>query len=165
MSVTISIRVTVPKSILDQNAVVSELKRVLRSKTGPDIKHLFEGATSTWDPPPLFSIADINRADAIGVTVSSSDRRIGYVNFGTPPHVIRPKTGGMLRFQTGYRAKSRPGSLKSSTGGKFGPYTSQPFVHHPGSEARAFDQAVQDEYRGTFERDIQDSINSAAVIP
>jgi len=84
------------------------------------------------------------------------------VNAGSPPHEIRPKSGGMLRFQPGYRAATKPGRLMSQSSQRSGPHISARAVRHPGFAAREFDLAVAEEIGPRFAEDIQDAIRIGA---
>lgn len=77
-------------------------------------------------------------------TVGVSDRFVTMVNFGTRPHVIRPRDpGGVLAFQIGYTPKTRPGVIPSRPGGRSGETVFARKVNHPGTEPRRVDLAVQ----------------------
>ena len=75
------------------------------------------------------------RKSRFNVVVTASSPTIGYLNSGTGIYgpkrrkiTIRPKRKGFLAFRSRYRAKSRPGVLKSGSGGSSGRfvYTRKP---------------------------------------
>jgi hypothetical protein len=99
----------------------------------------FEGAVRTWRHKPSFRIT----RDEDSTSVGTDDKIFGYVDGGTRPHLIRPKKK-RLRFQTGFSAKSSPGSLSSGRGGRSGPFVFARVVRHPGTKARNFSKLVNE---------------------
>ena len=95
----------------------------------------FERTTAIWSHGVTFSV-DAPSADER--LIGTSDTIYGYVNSGTRAHTIRPR-GKRLRFPSSYRAKTRPGSLRSGRGGKSGTLVFARAVRHPGAKARHFD--------------------------
>lgn len=55
---------------------------------------------------------------------------------GTPPHIIRPRRKSSLRFRTGYKSGSKPGTFVTGRGSYSGGWVSAKIVHHPGTKAR-----------------------------
>lgn len=66
----------------------------------------------------------------------------GYVDLGTRPHVIRPKTARRLAFRSGFIAKTSPGVIGSGAGGSFGGYRYAKQVKHPGTKPRLFSKTI-----------------------
>lgn len=116
-----------------------------------EIKSDLEAITRTWVHKVKFNIRKTRRAGMLGITVTTSDKIFGYVNFGTDPHVIKPKKSSVLRFQSGYKAKTRPGWIGSQEGGPFGDTVFAKEVQHPGSEARKFDVAIAQRRQKTMQ--------------
>ena len=107
------------------------------------IKEYLEGATKTWSHDPAFRIQGLGsfHSTTARVTVSTSDKPFIYVNEGTRAHWIRPKTpGGVLAFNSVFRPKSTPGSLRASRGFSGPPVAFSMAVWHPGTQARHFDR-------------------------
>src|SRR5678816_3795076 len=65
-------------------------------------KERFEDSTSTWSHKPDFTI----KQTSAGVEISTDSEIFGFVDQGTKPHVIEPKSANVLAFQSGYAAKS-----------------------------------------------------------
>jgi len=155
-------KVTVPKEIINSAEKMREIERALRTKTGPDIRTQFKKTTTGWKNKPDWSQKMTVRTSYLSVSVWASGPnadQYGLVNAGSPRHEIRPKnSGGLLRFQPGYRAATRPGRLMSRSAQRSGDYMSTPVVRHPGFEGRAFDEAVAEEVAKRFADDIQDAI-------
>lgn len=165
MPIKIKMRVRVPKELLSSAKVVDEIARAQRQQTAPELKKLFKQTVDGWKTPPDFSQTQAIGPNRISISVFTSGPNAGkyaLVNEGSPPHIIRPRRGGMLRFQTGYRAGTRPRMLSSRAYQRFGNYISTGIVHHPGFDARKFDETVAEEHGPQFEKDMQDAIKRAA---
>lgn len=68
-----------------------------------------------------------------------------WLDKGTRPHRIEPKKrAGLLRFRTGYVARTRPGSLDSGAGGANGPFVFSRGVNHPGTKPRKWTKKIQE---------------------
>lgn len=100
-------------------------------------------ATDTWTHKPDVLISKtgggVGRAQTatIGVRVNSDSYQ--YVDKGTRPHKIFPRReGGVLAFNSRFKAKSRPNSLRAYRGMSAGPTRFAAFVNHPGTEPRNF---------------------------
>lgn len=169
MALRVSIQLTVPKEILNPQSVINEITRVQKSKTAPDVQKLFRKTVVGWKNPPTFSYRQGTRRDSIWVTIYTAFGRnaeqYALVNVGAKPHEIHPiNPGGWLRFQRGYHPSTRPRVLSSRAYMRYGPYSSARMVHHPGFEAREFDQAIADEYTDTFQDDMQDAVNRGTTM-
>lgn len=165
--INIRITVTVPKEILNVNSIREKIAQAQRNHTGPELRREFGKTVSGWDSKPGFSQKQHVGSDAVSITVYPSGAGANIyelVNNGASPHIITPRQGGMLRFQTGYRAATRPRVISSRSKARFGRIISTPIVRHPGFEARAFDEEIAEQYAGTFADDMQDAIGSAAQI-
>lgn len=161
--VDVSITVTVPESILNDAQFRAEIERTMRSVTGPYLKREFDKTTEGWDNRPTFTQKFSSSNDAISVKVFTTQEQYGIVNAGSPSHTITPRRGGMLRFQTGYRAATRPRVISSRAKARFGPTVSARSVRHPGFEARDFDVTIADDLRPRFEEDVNRAIERAAA--
>jgi hypothetical protein len=162
MAISVQIKVDVPDSLLDDAAVRDEIERALRNQTAPDLRRQFDKTTEGWDNRPNFSQRFASRNDYISATVYTTQEQYGIVNAGSPPHTITPRRGGMLRFQPGYRAATRPRTISSRAKSRSGSVISTKSVNHPGFEARDFDVTIAEEILPRFEEDIQDAIARAA---
>ena len=157
----IQIKVTVPDEIVNVPEVRTRIERALRTQTGPDIRRNLQKTVQGWKNKPSWSQLLTNRTNYLSVMVWASGpnaSQYGLVNAGSPAHAIRPKGGGMLRFQPGYRAGTSPGKLTSRSPQRSGTHISARGVSHPGFEARKFDEAVAEEISLDFYYDVQDAI-------
>lgn len=167
MSVSISIKVTVPKEILNSADIRRSLGDMQRRKTGPEIKALFRQTTEGWRHKPTWNQHFVQNSQKVSVTVqtgtSESAETYALVNAGARPHAIYPRVaGGWLRFRQGYTAGTAPRSLVSRAYKRWGRYVARQSVNHPGFEAREFDKAIVEQYTDTFEEDMQRAISDSA---
>lgn len=116
-----------------------------------------EKTVSTWSRKPRFTVKVSSRE----IEVRTDDPIWGYVDRGTKPHVIRPRRGKLLRFATGYSAKTRPGSIISGAGGASGPVVFAREVNHPGTKARGFSRRLRAKWKEKYPRDMQRAIAEA----
>lgn len=118
----------------------------------------FEVTTKTWQHQPVFAIT---RPDDHTWQVSTDDKIYGYVSDGTQPHVIRPRNAKVLAFKGGSRPKSRPGWIGSNKGSPGrGKSVFSKEVHHPGTAAREFAQAIKKKWDVEWPRQIARAIRA-----
>lgn len=165
MAVSVSIQVEIPESVINDADVRREIEKVLRNRTAPELRRLFNKTTEGWENRPNFSQRFANRVDFVSATVFTTQQQYAIVNFGSPPHPITPKRqGGMLRFQPGYRPATRPKVIGSRAKQRSGPIISAFRVKHPGFAAREFDIAIAEDIAPRFEKDVQDAISVGSSI-
>ncbi len=162
-TIGVKLRVFVPKEIFNNAQANRAIQHVMLQKTTREIRQEFNKTVTTWDDKPNFQSDHYFGTGVMWVKVYTYSTHYRLVNAGAAPHIIRPRRAKMLRFQTQYRAKSRPKLIRSFAGGKSGPYISTPAVSHPGFEAREFDKTIAEEYAQTFHDDIQNAINEGIV--
>jgi hypothetical protein len=125
--------------LIDQARLQRELRDAL-DHTGNIIKDDFEKTVKTWEhKPPFRKEGPRLTGSGLEVTVSTNQEVYTYVTRGTRPHLIRPRRARKLRFQTGFKAKTRPRIISSRAGGASGPIAFARAVQHPGTQARDFD--------------------------
>ena len=105
----------------------------------------------TWKHKPKFTAEVDVKGDTVTMLAGTDDLIYKFVDKGTKPHFIFPRTaGGTLAFQWGgpgsYRAKTRPSFLGSSGGGPSGPTVHFRYVKHPGTAPRRFSEVIQRKY-------------------
>lgn len=127
----------------------------------------FEKTTATWEHDVKFkaSVAAGAAAGGIGVEVATKDKVYGYVDEGTKPHIIRPKKRnkrGLLSFQTGGHAKTRPKVIGSTAGRKGNKQVFAKEVHHPGTKARQFTKTISKKWQPEFRRQMDAAMRRAA---
>lgn len=160
-TIGVKLRVFVPKTVFDDARAVRNIQHVMTSKTGPELRKEFEKTIKSWDDRPNFQMEHYFGVRVLWVKVYTYSTVYRLVNAGARPHEIRPRKARLLRFQSQFKPKSRPRLIGSFAGGKSGDYVSARSVHHPGFEAREFDQEISEQYQDTFRKDIQDAISDA----
>lgn len=161
----IEITVTVPNRIINVEGVKQAIIDAQNRKTKPGLTGLFRQTVEGWNNPPYFSSRRHDTSDQLGIKVYPDGEwapKYAMINEGARPHVIRPRRSRMLRFQTGYRAGTKPRVLSSQPYRRFGDRISVGIVHHPGFEAREFTQTIATEYDPTFQDDMQEAIRAGA---
>lgn len=135
--------------------VTAEMSRALDEAARQTLTR-YQRTTATWNHKPAFETDKEPTARVVG----TNDRIYEIVSeTGSRPHTIRPRrTGGRLRFQTGYRAKTRRGVIGSTSGGASGDVVFSRGVQHPGFEAREFSQAITVEVEPILEREVNEAL-------
>ena len=125
-----------------RQAIEAELKKV-----GQEMKADFEKTTATWEHKPEFEI--ITDVSPPTVLVATDDEIYGYVSKGTKPHAIFAGiyTGKSdkkaLAFPVRSAPKTRPGMIRSMPGFKSKAKVVRPYVMHPGTKPRNFEEAIK----------------------
>lgn len=116
---------------------------------------LFRSTSATWNHKPAHEVDREPTARVVG----TNDRIYEIVSeTGSRPHTIRPRNARSLRFQTGYKAKTRRGVIGSSSGGASGSVVHSKSVQHPGFEPREFVKAIQEQMDITMERLVNEGL-------
>lgn len=117
----------------------------------------FQATVATWDDAPTFAVTS-----ASGQRVVSTDHQVyRMLNRGTRAHVIRAQTARALVFQVPYQAKTAPRVIGSRSAGVGSSTVYTREVHHPGTAARAWDQAIAEKYQGIIGPRVQQAIGEA----
>lgn len=137
-----------------------------------DMKQDFEKTTDTWEHDVKFTIASTVKPNGPEVLVGTDDEIYGYVNDGTKRHPIfagiftGKSTKKALSFQWGgkgsYRPKTTPRVIGSKSGGSSGPQVVRPFVQHPGTKGRHFDEVIEKKHKPKFKRRMEKAMSDAA---
>lgn len=128
---------------------------------GNAMKKDFEATTASWNHKPKFTVDVSTKGQGPAVLVGTGDEIYGYVNDGTKPHDIYPKKAKMLRFQSGYTAKTSPGVIGSGGGGASGATLFRPYVRHPGTKARKFDETIARKWQSLFKNKMEEAMAEA----
>jgi len=147
-----------------QEAFKAALRTAAR-QAAKDIAKDFEKTTATWKHKPKFEQV-VSVDPNVEALVGTDDKIYGYVNDGTPPHPIFPKRAKALSFRWAgkgsYRAKTKPRIIGSTPGGSTGPRVAFPYVQHPGTKARKFDETIEKKWRAPFKRRMEQAMRRAA---
>lgn len=116
--------------------------------------------TRTWSTKVKWKTRIDTSGGNLAVEVSTTNAVFGYLEHGTglygPKHRAYPipKPGNtkakILRFQAGYKPKTKPGVLESGSGGPFGETVFRHTVMHPGVEARNWIPALAKKHQKSF---------------
>jgi len=120
----------------------------------------FKVTTRTWKHQPNF---DIEHSHGSGEwTVGTDDKIYSYVSEGTRAHVIKPRGAKRLVFfRTGFRPKSRVGWIGSNKGKRANKdLTVAKMVHHPGTQAREFVEAIGEKWDDEWPRQIDRALRA-----
>lgn len=136
--------------------------------TSDDLQSTGRDTVREWTNRPDFGeelFYDENRIEAT-IKPKGNKRVIQifqYVDKGTKPHIIMPKVkGGMLKFRTGYSARTAPvAKYNIGTGQSFGAWVTKQQVYHPGSKPRDFLEHYLKELIPSFQQRVQMEINKA----
>lgn len=122
--------------------VVQEALQVGLREEAKLIERDFDLTVKTWKRKPAFVVNLTERS----VSVGTDNAVYGYVDEGTPPHLIRPKKAKALRFYAGgFRAKTAPNVLHAKKGKAAATnLTYTQVVHHPGTKARNFTTLIKE---------------------
>lgn len=154
----------IPGDVFKIDTVRLELLNTLR-RSGTRIKRDFRKTTATWKRKPKFETkVSLRRAAAEGgVAVTTNDEIFGYVDAGTKPHPIVARRARVLRFNSRFAPKTRPGFVGSFRGDSSGPLVFRRSVMHPGTRARRFSEAIAQLALQWFPGEIQAAINKGVA--
>lgn len=139
---------------LNSKRIQQEIEREL-DKIAKEAKDDFERTQSTWKHKARFVI----RSSRGVREVKTAETPYVFVDFGTKPHIIRPKTANALAFNANSKAKTRPGVLTSGPGNPGGPKViRKTAIKHPGTKAREFSQMIGEKWDRVFKRRMDEAI-------
>lgn len=107
-------------------------------QTGSLIMRDMQSTVRTWNHKPSFYVVIHNSNGQYAVIAGTNNLIYLFVDAGTKAHPIKAKRSRYLRFQSGYRAKSRVGVIGSQEGGAYGAVQFAKEVKHPGFKGRKF---------------------------
>lgn len=161
----IQITVTVPKEIVNVEKVRQAIIDAQNRLTKPKLIRLFGQTVDGWHNRPDFRSRRTDTSSQLGILVYPSGPdadQWALVNAGARSHIIRPRRARFLRFRPGYKAGTKPRSLRSTAFVRSGDLVSAGMVRHPGFEAREFTQTIADEHQSDFEKDMQQAIRDGS---
>lgn len=159
----IKAKVIKPVNVVTRGIFRTEML-VEANKIASDMNKDFEKTVATWKNKPKFDTKIVARNQEVSITVSTDDEIYGYVDQGTKAHIIRPrKRGYPLRFNSRFKAKTKPHFIGSSNGASNPPIIRAMEVHHPGTDAREFSHDLQAKYQPILAKRMQQAITRAAM--
>mgnify|MGYP000347792310 CR=1 FL=1 len=159
------VAITPKGKVVNNTAFLKEYASAM-TDTGKGMKADFESTTRTWKRKPKFTISKPKRSGgAYEIFVGTDNLIYLFVDEGTKRHLIRPKKrGGVLRFKTGYVARTIPRVLHSGGGGSGSSWASAKVVRHPGTKPRRFSFIIQLKWQDSFERRMRAATEKAAKV-
>jgi len=110
------------EKLIDPKAVLRNLKGAV-DHTANIVRDDFGKTVRTWNTKPSFrKRGPIQKANSLEARVGTDSEIYLFVDSGTKAHLIRPRNVGLLRFQSGYTAKTRVRVVGSRGGGPRGPF-------------------------------------------
>lgn len=137
MATRISIKSNFPKRLFDIRSGIAAKEKALDSLADEAVKD-FGKTVATWKNKPEIRVRETTNTRQVYVI----GKIYGYVDQGTPPHIIRALRARVLSFRGGYKAKTRPGIISSSGGGASGKRIFARQVNHPGTKPRNFSRII-----------------------
>jgi hypothetical protein len=151
-------KVIVPRKLAVNPPAMARAITNTMNATALAIQTDFRTTAQTFDDKPAFAIESPTPYTR---TIGTDNENYTRLNAGTSPHTIAPRPGGTLAFRTPFRSKTVPRSIGSGPGAKGAGvvFTRKP-IHHPGTEARAFDKVIADKWDRQFAAIMQRAIDS-----
>ena len=125
-----------------------ELLNELRAEGRDEVK-ILQPTTDNWrgEKPTFEAVIGLSSTEAtLIVGPVGSEKAVQkwvWLDEGTRPHPIVARRVPLLKFRTGYRASTTPGSFRSRGAAVSGPWRSAKTVHHPGTVARGWSEMLQ----------------------
>lgn len=116
----------------------------------------FESTTASWSTAVDFTV----KKQKDGYLIGTNNTIWLFGDKGTRPHDI-VATKIALRFPGGFRAKTRPGFIGSSSGGASGGAVFRKKIHHPGTQARGWSKLIAKKWSSRIGMLVQKRINEA----
>jgi len=145
----------IPTGQIDQ-----QLRMALR-QAGSVVQVEYKLFTGTWEQknePQWKQLGPRKEGNDLVWRYGTSSVPFMYVEEGTRPHIIRARIARMLRFQTGFIAKTKPGQIASGVGARFGPFARAKQVMHPGNAPRHISETIATGILPRLLQYIQDAI-------
>lgn len=153
----IAAKFTAGKTLIDasklKTAVNSALDKVAKG-TQSDYKETYRTWTRVRPDARITTPSDGQRL------VSVADKIYRYVDWGTRPHMIRPKRAKFLFFSRSFRAKTTPNVIGSSAGSRGQRDTFAKSVKHPGIRARRFTEAIYSKRKYELQKEVNKAIGN-----
>lgn len=159
------VRVTIPKKLVVDPKKLEKAVRNTMVMQAKAVAADFGATTNSWNHKVEFKTQTVNEIDQI---ISTGDPIWIMLEKGTKPHPIFPRPTNKsqrLRFQWGgfgsYKAKSRPGQLRSYKGGPSGGIVYRRSVKHPGTAPRNWILTARDKWQELLPNTVQRAIDAA----
>lgn len=152
-----SVKVFIPRSLVaDPQKLARAVTNALDGAAAGALVD-FKTTTATWSHRVAFQI-DKGRPDRR--VVGTDDEIYGYVTGGTRPHVIVAHGKALAFPGGGFRPKTRVRTIGSNKGSKGKGVVFRKMVHHPGTDAREFEDAIAEKWQTELPVTMQRAIDS-----
>lgn len=141
----------------DSKKSLGELRRRVKL-IQEQVRREYQRTVQSWEKKPKFYVRSARGPGVIEIVAGTDSELYRGVDLGNPPHVIRARKARVLRFRTGYVAKTTPGVIGSESGGYTDGFVSAQQVQHPGNEPRRFSLIIAESARKRMQRELQDAI-------
>jgi len=137
-------------------------------KVGTEMKQDFEKTTATWEHKPKFTVDVSLTQPGPQLMVGTDDEIYGYVSKGTKPHAIfagiytGKSNKRALAFPSKSSPKTRPGVIGSTSGSRGGKTVVRPYVQHPGTKPRKFEEAIAKLWKKRFKDRMEAAMKKVA---
>lgn len=162
----IEVKVSLPTRKFAQKKWLESIASKQRAKSLPALRKLFRETVNGWANKPDFGWAQTKTGESISLRVYPTGQYAdiwNLLNEGSPVHDIPAKPNSLLRFRPGYRAATRPGTLRSGRKYRSGPYwTSKLIKNHPGFEPRRFTELIAQEFAEKYAMEMQEAVTEVA---
>lgn len=143
--------------------LLNEMRRM-----GTEVKRDFEKTTATWKHKPAFEQTISLTGPGPVMLVGTDDEIYRYVSKGTRPHPIfagiytgrSSKT--VLAFSSRSTPKTSPGVIGSSAGSRGAVDVFVPYVEHPGTKPRRFEETIEEKWTPKFKRRMERALRDGA---
>lgn len=156
-----------PKKPMNIKAFRLEFLNALR-KEGTVHRQALKPTVSNWKEKPTFEskVGLDRKGNASVITFPTGNKkgvqRFVWTDLGTAAHTIRARRAPSLRFRTGFRAKTTPGSFSSGPSRRFGPWRRPQVVRHPGTTPRNWSKDLLKQRQRPFQVAMVAAIHKAA---
>lgn len=124
------------------------------------IDRMYKKTYRTWRNKPIFRKSHKTTANRLSAQTATDSDIMLWLDEGTKAHLImaraRGRHLGRLAFQTGFIPKTKPRTIGSGAGGRFGDFVYPPAVWHPGTKPRKFTDEIvnrrKDRYKIAMQR-------------
>lgn len=118
----------------------------------------YEKTVARWKEPSVFNTVTKGGARSqkrITTTTSTTDKKFGWVDRGTPRRTIKPRPenkSGLLVFPSGFTLSTVPGIIGSRTSSRHGPLVFTPIVKGHKIKARKFTPTLKRRWEPIYQR-------------
>jgi hypothetical protein len=124
---------------------------------------VFQSTVKDFSSKPNFEKNVKTESNKISGSVLTDDENYRRLNYGTRPHVIRPRRpGGMLVFRVPFKSKTTLTRLPSRAGSRGNNVIFARKVNHPGFKARKYEDRVTSKMKKPFNKIMNASLNTGA---